>query len=353
MTVLPAALRRVGVLTALCLALGIAQSAYAEMYDMPPEGSDVVGKLQHIHTKASDTFVALARRYDVGYRELRLANPNVDPWLPGDGTPLVVPTRYVLPDAPRKGVVINLPEMRLYFYPPANSEYAGKVFTFPIGIGREGWSTPLGETKISQKIPNPTWTPPASIKAEHAKNGDPLPDVVAAGPDNPLGQYALRLALPSYLIHGTNKPAGIGMKVSHGCIRLFPDDIKKLFSMASVGMPVDIVSQPYKIGWDSDHLVMEAHPPDADGDAPVKSYTPWVQELIAATEDRPKTPVDWHVAESVARQADGIPEPIGGPDAAVRDAHPAADDPAADTSNSESDEGSDAQTGNADPYAQG
>ncbi|MDA3922078.1 MAG: L,D-transpeptidase family protein [Salinisphaera sp.] len=286
-------------------------SAQAAMYPMPPKGSDVIGKVQHIKTKASDTFVSLGRKYDVGYRELQEANPNVDPWLPGNGTPLIIPSAYVLPDGPRRGIIVNLPEMRVYYFPRPDSQYAGKVFTFPIGIGRQGWSTPLGTTRITQKIPHPTWTPPASIKAEHAKQGDPLPDVVPAGPDNPLGQYALRLALPAYLMHGTNKPAGIGMKVSHGCIRLFPEDIAALFSMVRPGTPVDIVSQPYKVGWNGQELVMEAHSPDAGGNAPVRNYTPWVQSLIAATKSNPKAPVNWDVAERVVKTADGIPEPIG------------------------------------------
>lgn len=286
-------------------------SVFAAAYDMPPLGSNIVGQVQHIKTQASDTFVALARKYDVGYREMRLANPDVDPWLPGDGTPVVIPSAYVLPNVAHKGIVINIPEMRIYYFPPEDSEYHGKVFTYPIGIGRQGWSTPLAETKITQKIPHPTWTPPASIKKEHAKKGDPLPDVVAAGPNNPLGQYALRLALPAYLIHGTNKPQGIGMRVSHGCIRLFPEDISALFSMASVGTSVNIVSEPYKVGWQGNKLIMEAHPPDANGDAPVKSYTPWVQSLIAATQDNPGAPVDWEHAEAVVQNSDGMPHTIG------------------------------------------
>lgn len=349
MTVLTAAIRKIGpVLTGLGLGLAGIGMAQAAVYDLPAKGSDVVGHVQHIKTQSSDTFVALGQKYDVGYRELRLANPNVDPWLPGDGTPVVIPTAYVLPDAPRKGIVINIPEMRLYYYPPADSPDADKVYTFPIGIGREGWGTPLGETRVTQKIPNPSWTPPASIKAEHAKKGDPLPDVVPAGPDNPLGQYALRLALPSYLIHGTNKQAGVGMKVSHGCIRLFAPDIKKLFEMASAGTPVDIVSQPYKIGWDEDHLVMEAHPPDADGDAPVKSYTPWVQELISATQDKPDTPVNWDTAEAVASQTDGVPEAIGGTgDARASRSHTQGSDARTPAQASEND------AGDADPYSQG
>lgn len=300
--------RLICLLSFICITAGQASAA---VYDLPPPGSDVVGKLQHIKTKASDTFVALARRYDVGYDQLRQANPKVDPWLPGDGTPVVIPTQYVLPDAPRKGIVVNLPEMRVYYYPPKGSPYAGKVVTYPIGIGRQGWSTPLGRTKIVRKEPHPIWIPPASIKKEHAKKGDPLPNVVAAGPDNPLGQYALHLGIPGYLMHGTNKPAGIGMKVSHGCIRLFPKDIAALFSMVKPGTPVDIVSQPYKVGWKGDRLYVEAHSPNANGDAPVHSYTPWVQSLVKATKDYPKAPVDWQRAQQIVENARGIPEPIG------------------------------------------
>ena len=295
----------------LALLLALPAIAGAAMYDMPADGSALVGELQHIKTRESDTFVKLARQYNVGYRELRLANPDVDPWLPGHGTPMVIPTRYVLPDAPRRGVVINIPEMRIYYYPAKGHEYAGKVVTYPLGIGREGWSTPLGKTSIVRKKADPTWTPPASIRAEHAKSGDILPDVVAAGPDNPLGEHALYLGMPSYLLHGTNKPAGIGLKVSHGCIRLYPEDIAALFELVPVGTPVDIISQPYKIGWEGNTLYIESHPPDANGDAPVRSYTPWVEELIAATEEHDNAPVDWDRAQKVVETADGVPEPIG------------------------------------------
>lgn len=286
-------------------------TAQAAMYDRPADGSDVVGRRIHVKAAEQDTFVKLGRRYNVGYRELRLANPDVDPWLPGEGTSIVIPTHYVLPDVPREGIVINIPEMRIYYYPPKGNRYAGKVATYPLGIGREGWSTPLGKTSIVRKKADPTWTPPASIRAEHAESGDPLPSVVPAGPDNPLGQHALYLGMPAYLLHGTNKPAGIGLKVSHGCIRLFPEDIAALFSMVPAGTPVNIISQPYKVGWDGDTLYLEAHPPDAAGDAPVRSFTPWVKELVAATESHPNTPIDWDRAQKVVEQADGMPERIG------------------------------------------
>src|SRR5699024_4998106 len=283
---------------------------------MPPAGSNVIGQTQHIKTKASDTFIKLAAEYDLGYMELRAANPDVDPWLPGDGTPLVLPTEYILPDVKHQGIVINLAEMRIYYFPPKSSKYAGKVFTFPIGIGREGWSTPIMHTKIIQKIDHPSWTPPASIRKEHAKKGDPLPAVVPAGPDNPLGQHALRLGLPSYLIHGTNKPAGIGMRVSHGCIRLFPKDIATLFSMVSDGTSVNIIDVPDKIGWRGDTLMLEAHDlePDDDGKQakkPSKDNTSWTKLLITATQDDPNAPIDWQSAQQAMHQKSGVPTAIG------------------------------------------
>lgn len=291
----------------------------AASFDAPPEGSDVIGKVKYIKTKESDTFLKLARKYDLGYEELRNANPKVDPWLPGEGTRVRLPTRYVLPDVKREGVVVNLPEMRIYYFPPEDSDDADKVYTYPAGIGRLGWSTPIMETNVSQKIPNPTWTPPESIKQEHAEAGDPLPDVVEAGPDNPMGEHALRLGSPEYLIHGTNKPSGVGMAVSHGCIRLFPEDIKELFSRVKEGTPVNIISAPFKIGWQEGQLMMEAHPVDPSDDddekASVESYTPWVQVLISATRDKPDTPVNWNAAHDIAEEASGIPGTIGGKEA--------------------------------------
>lgn len=286
------------------LTAGITQ---AEVYDLPAKGNDLIGHSLHIKTAYEDTFVALARRYNVGYRELELANPGVDPWLPGDGTAITIPKRYILPDAPRQGIVVNLAEMRLYYYPPKSSQYAGKVFTYPMGIGRQGWSTPLGTTTITHKKAHPAWHPPKSIRKEHAAKGDPLPQVVPAGPDNPLGQYAMYLGFPTYLMHGTNKPAGIGMRVSHGCLRLFPEDIAALFSMVKAGTKVTIVNQPYKFGWHDDELYMEAHPPDASGESKVRSYTPWVKALVNATQQDPDLPINWDKAQTVAGKATGLP----------------------------------------------
>jgi lipoprotein-anchoring transpeptidase ErfK/SrfK len=166
-----------------------------------------------------------------------------------EGTRVILPTQHILPDTPREGLVLNLPEMRLYYYPKPSTGKPRTVVTFPVSIGRMDWATPLGLTRVTAKVINPVWYPPASIRAEHEQEGQALPPEVAAGPDNPLGQYALQLGRPGYLIHGTDRPYGIGMRATHGCIRLYPEDIQRLFEEVPVGTPVRIVNQPYKAGW--------------------------------------------------------------------------------------------------------
>lgn len=198
----------------------------------------------------------IARRFDLGQNEIIRLNPTIDRWLPKPGAEIQLQSERLLPIAPRKGLVLNLPEFRLYFFPNSTT-----VITHPISIGRQDWDTPLGQTSIVQKKENPTWTPPESIKKEHAEKGDPLPDVVPAGPDNPLGLYAMRLGIPGYLIHSTNKPFGVGMRVSHGCIRMYPEDIDTLFPLIQVGAPVTIVNQAVKVGWAKNSLYIEVHPP--------------------------------------------------------------------------------------------
>ncbi len=235
--------------------------ANATEFLLPPDDINVVGESFLVDAKKSETLLDIAREYGVGYNEITKANPDVDPWYPGDKTPVVIPTRYILPDTPHEGLVLNLPEMRIYYYPKPKNGEAPKVITYPVGIGRQNWETPRGKTYVSEKKRNPTWTPPASIKAEHAAKGDPLPNVVPAGPDNPLGTRALRLGIPSYLIHGTNKPYGVGMRVSHGCIRMRREDVEALFEMVPQKETVRIINQPLKIGRFAGTLFMEFHSP--------------------------------------------------------------------------------------------
>jgi L,D-transpeptidase ErfK/SrfK len=225
---------------------------------------EIVGTLQVIEARYEDTFVDIARAYNLGFDELLEANPDVDPWLPGAGTRIVLPTQFILPNAPHEGIVINLASKRLFWYLPADEDGARAVMTFPIGIGLQGTATPTGITTVTQKVPNPTWFVPAAIRAEYAAEGTPLPKQVPPGPDNPLGSHALLLGMPSYLIHGTNRPAGVGMRVSHGCVRLFPENIERLYADVPVGEQVTIVDQPWLVGWHDSRLYLEAHPPLED-----------------------------------------------------------------------------------------
>jgi len=222
------------------------------------DGQNVIGDLQETTVGKDDTLTDIARRFNLGYEELLRANPGVDPWLPGVGRTIVLPTRFVLPDAPHDGVVINIAAMRLFYFPPHKKGEPQVVLTHPIGIGKVGWATPEGTTKIVRRQKDPIWHPPISVIKEHRENGDVLAAVVGPGPDNPLGNRAFYLTWPGYLIHGTNKPAGVGLRSSHGCIRLFPEDISELFDKVPIGTEVHVVNQPYVFGWDNGQLVMQA-----------------------------------------------------------------------------------------------
>lgn len=292
--------------TLLCLGM----PAMADTFLLSPN-SDVVGELRIIIAKHEDTLSDLARRHDLGYNEIVDANPTVDPWLPGAGTPIVLPTQFVLPNAARQGIVLNVATMRLFYYPPTKPGEQAVVITHPIGIGKEGWSTPIGTTQVVSKQKDPAWHVPISIQKEHAKKGDPLPAIVPPGPDNPLGQFALRLGLPGYLIHGTNKPYGIGMRVSHGCIHLYPEDIAKLFETLPVGVAVNIINKPYTAGWHNNMLYIEAHTPlEEEVKILAGSLTPAVKEVVRATKAEDRANINWPRLIRVAHRHPGFPVPI-------------------------------------------
>lgn len=224
----------------------------------------VIGVPQVVLTRDSDTFSDLARAYGLGYDELVAANPGIDPWLPGDQTPVLLPTQFVLPAVAREGVVLNIASKRLFYFPKMPDGQPQVVMSYPIGIGRVGWETPLGPASVVAKAVNPTWYVPASVRQEHAANGDPLPAIVPPGPDNPLGTRVLQLNLPGYLIHGTNQPYGVGMRVSHGCVRLYPENIETLYELVAIGEAVQIINQPYLLGELNGEVLFEAHAPLAD-----------------------------------------------------------------------------------------
>jgi len=275
------------------------------------EGQDIVGQVQVVRARYEDTFVDFARAYGLGYDDLVAANPDVDPWLPGEGTAVVLPTRFVLPLAPRRGLVLNIASKRLFYYPPVVDGEPRVVETFPIGIGRAGWATPTGITTVVSMARDPVWFVPQSVRAEHQAAGDPLPRRVPPGPDNPLGRYVLGLGIPGYLIHGTNKPAGVGMRISHGCVRLYPEDIEYLFDQVEVGTPVRIVNQPYLFGWDDTDLYLEAHAPlDEDDRQWLDLLLPMARSSMVESGDTDLT-VDESMLSRIASDQHGYPVPVG------------------------------------------
>lgn len=238
-----------------------ARPATPEELRLPDTPSDsVIGHIAYTTVHDGDTLLDIARMFDLGHDQIIAANPGVNRWIPDPGSEVLLPHRYILPPGRREGIVLNLAELRLYYFPPHNDT----VFTYPVSIGDLNWKTPLGTTKVVRKDRNPTWTPPESIRAEHFEEGEELPSVIAGGdPTNPLGLFALRLGIHGYLIHGTDdrRSFGIGMRVSHGCIRMYPEDIEELFHKVSVNIPVRIIDEPVKIGWEHDLLYLEVHRP--------------------------------------------------------------------------------------------
>jgi L,D-transpeptidase ErfK/SrfK len=285
-----------------------AGTAAAESFPLPGDGGDLIGDPRSTLARHEDTLIDIAREHGLGYEEIVNANPGVDPWLPGAGVSVELPKRRLLPMAPREGIVINLPEHRLYYFPKSGRDETPVVWSYPVSIGKMDWNTPLGSTRIVQKIKDPTWTPPKSVREEHAKRGDILPAVVPAGPNNPLGLFAMRLGIPggAYLIHGTNRPAGVGMQVTHGCMRLYPEDVEELFAMVAVNTPVRIVNQPFKLGWQDGQLWVEVHPALQEDTVEPPTLTDLTRLVVDATRES-LTPVDWTRVQRAFAEARGMP----------------------------------------------
>ncbi len=287
--------------------LALAPRSEAASYKLPENGDNVVGAVTRMKLNYEDTLAAVAERNGIGYREIVDANPDVDPWIPGEGTVIELPTQYVLPSAPRDGLVINVAEYRLYFYPKDSD----RVITYPVGIGRSDFRTPVIETKTVTRIENPSWTPTPAARREHAEAGDILPHVVPPGPDNPLGELAIQLAADGYFIHGTNMPFGVGQQVSHGCIRLHNAHILTLSELVPNGTPVYIVNEPVKIGLRYDEVLLEIHrdlyeEPDLDS----------LQLVVEEKASHHAANLDWQRVAQVLDDLKGIPVRIG-PQAAV------------------------------------
>ena len=286
-----------------------AADLHAAVYPMPAPGDSVIGEITTELGDPQDTLSDVARRHNLGWDAIRHANPDIDAWMTPKGVTVVLPTQFVLPAAtPREGLVLNLAEMRVYYYPPAKAGQAREVITYPASIGRMDWRTPLGATRVVRKQKDPVWNPPASIKREHAEKGDILPDSVPAGEDNPLGEYALYLGHSGYLIHGTNRPYGIGMRVTHGCVRLYPEDVEDLFHRVPVGMKVLIVDEPFKAGWLDDTLYLEAHPKFNEEETEQRTdISPVRQVIMDAVKGQTHSEIEWSEIELIARENAGVP----------------------------------------------
>jgi L,D-transpeptidase ErfK/SrfK len=295
-------------LGALCTA------ARATELELPADGSSVVGADEEQQTRFEDTLVDIAHDRSIGYEEIARANPGVDLWLPGEGTSITVPGRHILPPGPREGIVINLPEHRLYYYPPAQEGQTLTVFTFPVNIGRLDRGSPIGLTHVTAKQKNPSWYPPAFIRKEHQERGDPLPAVVPPGPKNPLGKLEMRLAAArgTYLIHGTNTPWAIGMAITHGCISMYPEDVAVLYREVPVGTSVWMINAPVKVARLNGELLIEAHPPLPREGTPAESES----DLDLLVEDlghilgAEAGSIEQDRAIGVLREARGIPSPV-------------------------------------------
>jgi L,D-transpeptidase ErfK/SrfK len=306
---------RAGFLTgSVLLILGaIAPSAQATEFATTGDDAQIFGETETITAFGDDTLPDLARRYSLGYEEIQRANPGVDLWLPGEGTPIVIPGQRLLPPGPHEGIVVNLPEHRLYYYPKVKKGETPYVITYPVSIGKMDWSTPLGRTTVIDKRKNPTWTPPESVRKEHAERGDPLPTIVKAGPDNPLGAYMMRLNIHpgAYLIHGTNNPIAVGMAITHGCIRMYPEDIEALFPKVPVGTAVWLINEPVKVARVDGEVWLEVHPPvDAEGQRTDVDLEKFYALANAALGDTP-TAIHWDFVMATLKEAAGMPQTVG------------------------------------------
>lgn len=300
--------------TALILLLAaLGGPASATVFELPENGSAVFGVDERIKATYQDTLLDIARRYSLGYEEIIRANPGVDMWLPGEGTDILLPGRRILPPGPHEGIVVNLPEHRLYYFPKPKKGEKPVVITYPVSIGKMDWHTPLGETRVIAKQKNPSWYPPESVRKEHLANGDPLPAVVPPGPNNPLGDFAMRLAVGggSYMLHGTNNPMAVGMAITHGCIRMYPEDVAALFPLVPVGTKVWLINDPVKVAYIDGELLLEAHPPvDAEGQS-TEPDLELLSQLLDKALGNDTAAIHWDLAKETLQAANGMPAVVG------------------------------------------
>jgi len=288
-----------------CATTRIVHEEYRPIESSVAKGDDVIGRLAFISLEKGDTLPDIARHFSLGINAVSAANPGIDMWVPEAGKRIMLPLSFILPDAPRKGIVINLAAMRLFQFKRDSDLLA--VLTYPVGVGTEERPSPTGQMYVERKVPRPTWHVPASIARDHLKKGDPLPAAVPPGPENPLGEYALYLSKSTYLMHGTNKPASIGLRATNGCIRLYPEDVKKLYEKTPVKTPVSIVNQPYLLGQSNGVVYMEVHAAPENLDA--VEFDRIYAKLRNIEKESGRT-LDWNKVKKAMAEARGIPVPI-------------------------------------------
>lgn len=291
-----------------CILILSSTSVFALSLPLPTEG-DVVGHIRFAEAKEGETLADAGRRFDIGSIQMKEANPEISASQKlHAGVKLVIPMQFILPDTDRVGLVINLAEQRLYYYPPNKQE----VITEPVGIGRSGqWRTPIGLTKITKKEVDPYWHPTNNVRLEAARNGTPIPSVFPPGPNNPLGRHIFRLGWPTYLIHSTNQPESVGGRVSAGCIRMLPEGIAAIYDQIEVGTPVNVVNQTYKIGWANRHLYLESHLPLRDLKAQQQMEKLSLIKKIEEKVDEQSAWVSWQLVQQYSQQKRGLPQIIG------------------------------------------
>jgi L,D-transpeptidase ErfK/SrfK len=280
---------------------------YAAFYPAPPPGSDIIGEPKIISIPADKTLIEIAREQEVGLYEILEANPTLDPEHLVAGDSLTIPSQYILPSV-RDNLVVNLSELRAYFF-PASGDF---VFTTPVGVGRRGWETPTGDATITDKREHPEWTAPLSVRRDMAKQGVYVPPVMPPGPKNPLGDHAMRISIPGYAIHGTNRPYGVGRRVSAGCIRFSPEGIKELFDLVDIGTPIHLIDEPFKAGWKNGQLYFEAHRPLYEQRQQYgANLTSFVKQAFSLLEQKESVAPYLQAAQKIAHAHTGIPEKIG------------------------------------------
>jgi L,D-transpeptidase ErfK/SrfK len=281
---------------------------FAATYTLPPSQQALIGRVQSAYAQSGDNVVTVAKRYDIGFNAVANANPELDLSRGfSTGTLLQIPTAYVLPPLPRRGIIINLPEMRLYYFLQDNHE----VLTYPIGIGKIGKTIPITQTAITRKTRDPVWIPPPDIREFNRRQGVILPSVMPAGPDNPLGPYAIYLRVPTYLIHSTIFPESVGKRASFGCIRMYESDIEDFFPLVEQGIPVAIINKPVKIGWEGNKLFIEAHEPLEEHSGAYDASLPGMVHTITRMTSHQLVLIDWQQVSYIAKERDGMPHEIG------------------------------------------